>query len=71
MPHTLWPAQFTFPEKRRRDPEENTTKHVEAPEYHTMMAEPNTVIIDVRNHYEAQIGPMLGQLECWALLLVN
>uniref|UniRef100_A0A7S0FVE6 Rhodanese domain-containing protein n=1 Tax=Pyrodinium bahamense TaxID=73915 RepID=A0A7S0FVE6_9DINO len=34
----------------------NATKHVEADEYHKMMAQPNTVIIDVRNHYEAAIG---------------
>jgi len=34
----------------------NETKHLEAPDYHRMMHEPNTVIIDVRNHYEAAIG---------------
>jgi len=34
----------------------NETKHLEADEYHKMMAQPDTVIIDVRNHYEAQIG---------------
>jgi len=35
---------------------ENETKHVEAPDYHRMMAEPNAVIIDVRNRYETEIG---------------
>eukprot|EP00933_Yihiella_yeosuensis_P060558 TRINITY_DN63307_c0_g1_i1.p1 TRINITY_DN63307_c0_g1~~TRINITY_DN63307_c0_g1_i1.p1 ORF type:complete len:528 (-),score=140.07 TRINITY_DN63307_c0_g1_i1:150-1733(-) len=34
----------------------NETKHLEADEYHKMMAEPNTVIIDVRNRYETEIG---------------
>jgi predicted sulfurtransferase len=31
-------------------------KHVEATEYHELMAKPNTVIIDVRNAYESAIG---------------
>ncbi|CAJ1451120.1 unnamed protein product [Effrenium voratum] len=35
---------------------ENDTQHVEADEYHKMMSEPNTVIIDVRNRYETEIG---------------
>eukprot|EP00931_Biecheleriopsis_adriatica_P106410 TRINITY_DN80871_c0_g1_i2.p1 TRINITY_DN80871_c0_g1~~TRINITY_DN80871_c0_g1_i2.p1 ORF type:complete len:521 (-),score=119.91 TRINITY_DN80871_c0_g1_i2:43-1605(-) len=35
---------------------DNETTHVEADEYHKMMADKNTVIIDVRNHYEAEIG---------------
>jgi predicted sulfurtransferase len=30
--------------------------HLEAAEYHKKMEEPNTVIIDVRNSYEAEIG---------------
>ncbi|KAG7340349.1 rhodanase domain containing protein [Nitzschia inconspicua] len=30
--------------------------HLEPKEYHKKLAEPNTVIIDVRNHYEAAIG---------------
>lgn len=34
----------------------NETKHVEADEYHKMMADSNTVIIDVRNRYETEIG---------------
>ena len=31
-------------------------QHVEADEYHRLMSEPNTVIIDVRNAYESAIG---------------
>ena len=31
-------------------------KHVEAHQYHEMLAKPNTVVIDVRNFYETQIG---------------
>ena len=31
-------------------------QHVEADEYHRLMAQPNTVIIDVRNAYESAIG---------------
>ncbi|CAE7637334.1 STR6 [Symbiodinium sp. CCMP2456] len=34
----------------------NETKHIEADDYHKMMSEPNTVIIDVRNRYETEIG---------------
>lgn len=30
--------------------------HLEPTDYHRKLAEPNTVIIDVRNHYEAAIG---------------
>jgi predicted sulfurtransferase len=30
--------------------------HLEPKDYHAKLAEPNTVIIDVRNHYEAAIG---------------
>ncbi|CAK9002268.1 unnamed protein product [Durusdinium trenchii] len=35
---------------------DNETLHVEAVDYHKMMAQPNTVIIDVRNRYETEIG---------------
>lgn len=35
---------------------ENKAKHLPADEYHKMMAEPDTVIIDVRNFYESNIG---------------
>lgn len=34
----------------------NKTVHLEADDYHKMMTEPNTVIIDIRNHYEAVLG---------------
>jgi predicted sulfurtransferase len=35
---------------------ENSTKHLEAIDYHNMMKEKDTVIIDVRNAYESAIG---------------
>jgi predicted sulfurtransferase len=35
---------------------DNTTKHVEAIDYHRMMEDKDTVIIDVRNAYESAIG---------------
>jgi rhodanese-related sulfurtransferase len=35
---------------------ENSTKHLEALDYHKMMEEKDTVIIDVRNAYESAIG---------------
>ena len=33
-----------------------TGVHLQPAEYHRKMEEPNTVIIDMRNAYEAQIG---------------
>lgn len=35
--------------------------HLEAEDYHKKMEESNTVIIDVRNSYEAEIGRFVGQ----------
>mmetsp|Transcript_79459 Transcript_79459/g.177971 ORF Transcript_79459/g.177971 Transcript_79459/m.177971 type:complete len:509 (-) Transcript_79459:81-1607(-) len=35
---------------------DNGTQHLEATEYHKLMSEPNTVIIDVRNRYESELG---------------
>ena len=35
---------------------ENSAQHVEADEYHRLMEQPDTVIIDVRNAYESAIG---------------
>ncbi|CAE8646902.1 unnamed protein product [Polarella glacialis] len=35
---------------------DNLAKHVEADQYHKMMADSDTVIIDVRNRYETEIG---------------
>ena len=35
---------------------QNAAKHVEADAYHAMLAEKDTVVIDVRNHYETVIG---------------
>jgi len=37
-------------------PIDKTAVHLEPAKYHEKMAEPDTVIIDVRNHYEATIG---------------
>ncbi len=34
----------------------SNARHVEADEYHQLMSEPNTVIVDVRNAYESAIG---------------
>jgi predicted sulfurtransferase len=35
--------------------------HLEPEKYHELMQKPNTVIVDVRNHYEAEIGRFIGQ----------
>lgn len=35
---------------------QNTAKHLEADEYHKMLGEKDTVVIDVRNYYETVIG---------------
>jgi len=35
---------------------QSSAQHVEATEFHTMLEEPNAVVIDVRNHYESAIG---------------
>lgn len=35
---------------------QSKAKHVEAHEYHRMLEKPNTVVIDVRNYYETDIG---------------
>ena len=40
----------------RAPPISRTAAHLEPAEYHSKMSEPDTVIIDVRNHYEAMIG---------------
>jgi predicted sulfurtransferase len=37
--------------------------HLDAHEYHDMLKTKNTVVIDVRNHYEAAIGRFDGQME--------
>jgi len=34
----------------------NTATHLEADEYHKMLSQPDTVVIDVRNYYETVIG---------------
>lgn len=35
---------------------QNTAKHLEADEYHAMLGQKDTVVIDVRNYYETVIG---------------
>lgn len=37
--------------------------HLDAKDYHEMLKQKNTVVIDVRNHYEAAIGRFDGQVE--------
>jgi predicted sulfurtransferase len=37
---------------------QNTAKHLEADAYHAMLGDANTVVIDVRNFYETDIGRM-------------
>ena len=39
--------------------EQYSGTHLEPMEYHQKLAEPNTIVIDVRNHYEAAIGHFL------------
>jgi predicted sulfurtransferase len=39
----------------------NVGVHLEPEEYHTKLAEPNTVVIDVRNNYESEIGRFAKQ----------
>jgi len=37
--------------------------HLDAKEYHKMLQQENTVVIDVRNHYEALLGRFDGQMK--------
>lgn len=34
--------------------------HLKAREFHEMMADPNTVVLDMRNHYESEVGHFEG-----------
>lgn len=34
--------------------------HLKAKEFHEMMADPNTVVLDMRNHYESEVGHFEG-----------
>ena len=36
-------------------------EHLDAKKYHEKMKDKDTVIVDVRNHYEAEIGRFVGQ----------
>ena len=40
-----------------------SVKHLDAKEYHEMLQKDNTVVIDVRNHYEAILGRFDGQMK--------
>lgn len=37
--------------------------HLSAEDFHAKLAQPNTVVVDVRNHYEADIGRFDGQCQ--------
>jgi predicted sulfurtransferase len=45
--------------------------HLEAKEYHEMLKRDNTVVIDVRNHYETILGRFVGQQQQQLLLNNN
>jgi len=47
---------YGLPPEQAPSLEKNEAKHVEAIEYHKMMTEKDTVIIDVRNYYESVLG---------------
>mmetsp|Transcript_121834 Transcript_121834/g.234995 ORF Transcript_121834/g.234995 Transcript_121834/m.234995 type:complete len:514 (+) Transcript_121834:65-1606(+) len=47
---------YGLPPEKAPSLKDNRTTHVEAVEYHKMMAEKDSVIIDVRNFYESNIG---------------
>ena len=40
----------------------NSGKHVNAKQFNELLLDPNTVCIDVRNHYESEIGHFIGAL---------
>jgi len=41
---------------------ENVGKHLNAEEFNTAMQDPETVVVDMRNHYESEIGHFEGAL---------
>ncbi len=41
----------------------NSGKHVNAKQFNELLLDPNTVCIDVRNHYESEIGHFIGALK--------
>lgn len=40
----------------------NTGKHVNAEEFNRLSEDPNTIIIDMRNHYESEVGHFKGAI---------
>lgn len=40
----------------------NTGTHVDAEAFHTLADDPNTIIIDMRNHYESEVGHFKGAI---------
>ncbi len=38
----------------------NTGIHVDAEEFNRLADDPNTIIIDMRNHYESEVGHFKG-----------
>jgi UPF0176 protein len=40
----------------------NTGKHVDAKEFNALAEQPNTIIIDMRNHYESEVGHFKGAI---------
>ena len=40
----------------------NTGTHVDAEAFHTLADDPNTIIIDMRNHYESEVGHFQGAI---------
>eukprot|EP00927_Polykrikos_kofoidii_P056354 TRINITY_DN50495_c0_g1_i1.p1 TRINITY_DN50495_c0_g1~~TRINITY_DN50495_c0_g1_i1.p1 ORF type:complete len:526 (+),score=87.35 TRINITY_DN50495_c0_g1_i1:61-1638(+) len=47
---------YGLPVSKAPSLKKNGTQHLEAIEYHKKIAEPNTVIVDIRNRYETEIG---------------
>jgi len=63
----IFPVQelvfYGFPKEGKDDPAplDNTGVHLDPKNFHKMLEEDGTVVIDVRNHYEAALGRFDGQ----------
>ena len=44
-------------------PHEQTGKHVSAEEWNALISDPETLVIDTRNHYEVEVGTFPGALD--------
>jgi len=40
----------------------NVGRHLEALEFHNLAAQPDTIVVDMRNHYESEVGHFVGAL---------